>query len=247
MASGHDAHQCVSQLRQTLAADKLPIGFFLGAGCPCAVMVQNEASTGMSSIIPDIQGLTSYIDGILTANDEAKSPYAKLRALFKEDEVETPNVELMLNRVRQFREVAGKAGVRGLSADELSVLDKHICQSIRSRVTRSLPPPSTPYHSLAEYIGRHRSPSTELFTTNYDLLLEEALEYHQVPYSMDLSGHLAPSLIRRRLRMSKCPHDGLDCGSCTDPSIGDSTGRRRRYSALSARIVVTSYSSIRRT
>lgn len=102
MASGHDAHQCVSQLRQTLAADKLPIGFFLGAGCPCAVMVQNEASTGMSSIIPDVQGLTSYIDGILTANDEAKSPFAKLRALFKEDEVETPNVELMLNRVRQF-------------------------------------------------------------------------------------------------------------------------------------------------
>jgi len=205
MASGHDAHQCVSQLRQTLAADKLPIGFFLGAGCPCSVMVQNEDSTGMSSIIPDIRGLTSYIDGILTANDEAKSPFAKLRALFKEDEVETPNVELMLNRVRQFREVAGKVGVRGLSADELSVLDKHICQSIRSRVTRSLPPPSTPYHSLAEYIGRHRSPSTELFTTNYDLLLEEALEYHQVPYFDGFVGSSRPFFDQKAIEDVEVP------------------------------------------
>lgn len=31
MVSGHDALECVTQLRQTLASDKLPIGSFLGA------------------------------------------------------------------------------------------------------------------------------------------------------------------------------------------------------------------------
>jgi hypothetical protein len=205
MVFGHDAHQCVSQLRQTLAADKLPIGFFLGAGCPCAVMVRNDVGTGLSSIIPDIRGLTSHIHDILTASDEAKTSYSKLLNLFKEDEIATPNIEVMLNRVRQFREVAGKVGVRGLSADELTVLDKHICNAIRARVTRSLPPPSTPYHSLAEYIGRHRSPSMELFTTNYDLLLEEALEYHQVPYFDGFVGSARPFFDQKAIEDSEIP------------------------------------------
>ncbi|UWU75570.1 SIR2 family protein [Bradyrhizobium huanghuaihaiense] len=192
MAFEHDAHQCVSQLRQTLSADKLPIGFFLGAGCPCAVMVDGADGSGMSSIIPDIRGLTAYIHEVLTATDDAKETYSKLLGLFKEDEIESPNVELMLNRVRQFRQVAGKVGVRGLSADELASLDRHICKSIGARVKRSLPPDWTPYHSLAEYVGRHRSPSTELFTTNYDMLLEEALEHQQVPYFDGFVGSSRP-------------------------------------------------------
>lgn len=204
MTSGHDAHQCVSQLRQTLAADKLPVGFFLGAGCPCSVTVTDKGGSGASPIIPDIRGLTSYIDGILVANKVAKDPYSKLLDLFKEDEVDTPNIELMLNRVRQFREVAGKVGVRGLSAAELTTLDQHICNSIRERVTRSLPPPATSYHSLAEYI-RHRSSITELFTTNYDLLLEEALEYHQVPYFDGFIGSARPFFDQRAIEDNEVP------------------------------------------
>lgn len=98
-----------------------------------------------------------------TANDQ----YSKLAGLFKADEVDTPNIERILNRVRRFREVAGKVDARGLSADELTTLDRHICDSIRERVTRSLSPPATSYHLLAE-CTRHRSPVTELFTTNYD-------------------------------------------------------------------------------
>lgn len=205
MTSGHDAHQCVTQLRQTLAADKLPIGFFLGAGCPCAVIVKDKTGSGSSSIIPDIRGLTSYIDGILTANDEVEGSYSKLMSLFKEDEIDAPNIELMLNKVRQFREVAGKAGIRGLSADELTKLDKHICNSIRTRVTRALPPPATPYHCLAEYIGRHRSSSMELFTTNYDLLLEEALEYHHVPFFDGFVGSARPFFDQKAIEDAEIP------------------------------------------
>ena len=205
MTFGHDAHQCVSQLRQTLAADKIPVGFFLGAGCPCAVKVGEGNGSAPSSIIPDIRGLTAFIHTELLASSDAKDSYSKLLALFKEDEIESPNVEQMLNRVRQFREVAGKVGVRGLSADELTELDKHICKSIRTRVTRSLPAASTPYHSLAEYVGRHRSPSTELFTTNYDVLLEEALEHHQVPYFDGFVGSSRPFFDQKAIEDGEVP------------------------------------------
>lgn len=205
MTFGHDAHQCVSQLRQTLAADKLPVGFFLGAGCPCAVKV-DEGNGSVVSIIPDIRGLTAFIHKKLLESDGAKDSYSKLLSLFKEDEIESPNVEQMLNRVRQFREVAGKVGVRGLSAGELTVLDKHVCESIRTRVTRPLPAAPTPYHSLAEYVGRHRSPSTELFTTNYDLLLEEALEHHQVPYFDGFVGSSRPFFDQKAIEDGEVPH-----------------------------------------
>jgi len=54
----HDPVQCVKQLRQTLAADKLSVGFFLGAGCPCAIRVPCKGEEGDAPLIPDIEGLT---------------------------------------------------------------------------------------------------------------------------------------------------------------------------------------------
>ncbi|MCZ8488372.1 SIR2 family protein [Vibrio lentus] len=42
---------------------------------------------------------------------------------------------------------------------------------------------NTPYHDLCTWIGSiDRRMPIELFTTNYDLLLEEALEDEEIPY-----------------------------------------------------------------
>jgi hypothetical protein len=46
-----------------------------------------------------------------------------------------------------------------------------------------LPDNRTPYHTLVKWINSiDREVHIEVFTTNYDLLLEEALEYLEVPY-----------------------------------------------------------------
>ena len=58
MDSIHDPSQCVAQLRQTLAADKLSVGFFLGAGCPCSVRIPDEIVGAERPLIPDIKGMT---------------------------------------------------------------------------------------------------------------------------------------------------------------------------------------------
>jgi hypothetical protein len=199
----HDPLQCVTQLRQTLSADKLSIGFFLGAGCPCAVRI--SGASGDLPIIPDIKGLTARVHAVLIADDAYEASYQKLSKTFIEDSMVNPTIEEMLNRIRAFRDVAGNAGVRDLSFEELNNLDRHICLSIRNIVTCSLPPQRTPYHSLASFIGSRRSPFTEIFTTNYDVLIEQALESGRVPYFDGFVGSSRPFFDQRSIEDGEIP------------------------------------------
>lgn len=201
----HDPLQCLMQLRQTLSADKLSIGFFLGAGCPCAVRVPKADGSGERAIIPDIRGLTNQVHATITASAAFKAPYETLIATFVEDEIANPTIEAKLNRIRSFRGVAGKAGVRGLTCDQLNNLDREICQAIRNVVTCTLPAKPTPYHSLARFIDRHRSPFTEIFTTNYDVLVEQALEEQRVPYFDGFVGSSRPFFDQRAIEDGEIP------------------------------------------
>lgn len=200
----HDPLQCATQLRQTLSADKLSIGFFLGAGCPCAVRISNENADGDRPIIPDINGLTETIHTAMSAS-HLKVLYEALTKTFIEDAVVKPTIEVMLNRIRSFREVAGKTGIRGLSLEGLNELDREICQSIRKVVTCRLPSQMTPYHALARFIRNHRSPFTEVFTTNYDVLVEQALESQRVPYFDGFIGSSRPFFDQRAIEDGEIP------------------------------------------
>jgi hypothetical protein len=201
----HDPLQCVTQLRQTLSADKLSFGFFLGAGCPCAVRVPGENGGSDQPIIPDIKGLTAKVHGTISGSATGKAAYAKLVKSFVEDEKQEPNIEIMLNRIRSFREVAGKTGVRNFSFDELDALDREICQAIRAAATCNLPAQFTPYHALAAFIGNHRAPFTEIFTTNYDVLVEQALERQRVPYFDGFIGSSHPFFDQRAIEDGEIP------------------------------------------
>jgi hypothetical protein len=201
----HNPLQCLTQLRQTLSADKLSIGFFLGAGCPCAVRIPNESGDGDRPIIPDIKGLTKKVHATVSNSDTCKLSYETLSKTFAEDGLVDPTIEAMLNRIRSFREVAGKAGVRGILFNELDELDREICQCIRTAVTCSLPTHRTPYHALAGYIGSHRAPFTEIFTTNYDVLVEQALEDRRVPYFDGFVGSSRPFFDQRAIEDGEIP------------------------------------------
>lgn len=180
MNQEHDPELYANYLRQCLSEDKRPIGLFLGAGCPMAVRVNRGGKD--EPLIPDIWGMTTRIEEILEKSP-IKDAYAKLCEHFKKDGVSKPNVEGLLTHVRSLKQVAGTEEVRGLSASNLEALDKLICDSLVNIAKCSLPKTKTPFHQLATWVGAiQRSQPVELFTTNYDLLLEEALELHRVPY-----------------------------------------------------------------
>jgi hypothetical protein len=201
----HDPSQCVKQLRQTLAADKLAVGFFLGAGCPCAVRVPAGTDGTEKSLIPDVRGLTSDVDAQMLGSKDHAPAYKKLTGVMAQDGDTSPTIETMLTRIRTLREVAGKAAVRGLSFAELDLLDKAICLGIKQTVTCSLPNEATPYHALARFIGTQRYPLTELFTTNYDVLMEQSLEECRVPFFDGFVGSFRPFFDQRSVEEDKIP------------------------------------------
>jgi hypothetical protein len=221
----HDPLQHTQQMRQTLSADKLSVGFFLGAGCPCAVRTSADAP-----LIPDIKGLTAQVLAKL-AEGKHSPALLQLQAIFAEDGDGSATVETMLNRIRSLREVAGKATVRGLSFEDLDELDRGICNLIRALVTCNLPGTSTPYHELARFIGQHRSPFTEIFTTNYDVLMEQALEASRVPYFDGFVGSSQPFFDQQAIEDDQIQEGGPAFGSCTALSTGASTPSPSGYSA----------------
>lgn len=132
-------------------------------------------------LIPDIAGMTKCVENKLPA--EVAKLYAMACSHFKTDGLPTPNVEGTLSHIRSLKQVAGKEVVRGLSLENLTQLDDAICDVLSLECSWPLPTPTTPYHTLAAWIGAiQRVASVEVFTTNYDLLMEEALETTRVPY-----------------------------------------------------------------
>jgi hypothetical protein len=174
----HDPIKHVKFLRQALSQDKKPLGFFLSAGCPLAV----ETSDKDIPLIPDVAGLTSFVRDELESKTEKKNTFDKLINEVGLSLRNTNNIEDILSFVRGLKEVSTGNAVRGLTKEELESLEKNICSKIVSKLDVSLPCKNTPYHKLAHWISIDREKPIEIFTTNYDLLLEEAFEDLSLPY-----------------------------------------------------------------
>ncbi len=180
MDNYHDPIRQLKYLRQTLSQNKKPLGFFLAAGCPLAVKVPVDKSP----LIPDIAGLTKFVNDELKGTD-GKNTYDLLIGELIKTGNTSPNIEDILSFVRALKQVScGATEVRGLKESELTDLEKNICKKIVERTRVALPDKETPYHQLAHWIhliDRGDSP-IECFTTNYDLLAEQAFEETGVAY-----------------------------------------------------------------
>lgn len=179
----HDPERQAGYIRQALTQGRRPLGFLLGAGCP--VSIRDEHG---NALIPDIAGLTENVRTDLSASDRAD-----VWAILEAQLAANSNVEAILSHIRSLRVVAGADTVRGLSADDLDALDAAICTTIVGAANKQLPTSDTPYHKLASWVGSSiRAYPVELFTPNYDLLLEQALEAIRVPYFDGFVGSVAP-------------------------------------------------------
>jgi hypothetical protein len=171
--SDHDPLRHLEYLRQVLRQDKSPVGFFLSAGCGVAVNGKK------APLIPDIAGMTLKVRTQLEASDSGD----KFGALVETFEKNDPNIEDMLSRIRGLTSVAEAGPFNGLDKDDLLALDGAISTAIAKLVDVYLPSGPRPHLSLAAWAGSmERSSPVELFTTNYDLLFEQALERVGVPY-----------------------------------------------------------------
>ncbi len=165
----HDPQTFATSLGAKLATRSRHVCMFLGAGA------------ARSCGLPDVAGLQTRVQSELNPAD---------RALF-ERQIGGRNIEQALSRLRRIAGlITGNETVDDLTAPQAAALDVSVCQAI----VRSLDIDSAdlrPMCRLAAWVARadYRLP-VELFTVNYDLLLETALESLGVPYFDGFVGNL---------------------------------------------------------
>ena len=185
----HNPDRYMVDLRQILSQGRKRIGLLIGAGAPVSVKVNNDGKlddTG-NPLIPDVENLTARVQGELT-NDEKAVINALLPQLG-----DKPNIEKILTQVRQLSQVIGTEKVHGCNGEEYAALAGKICESIGKIVAPALPKETNSYTELVSWIGgTHREHPVEIFTPNYDLLIEEAFERAKLPYFDGFSGAHRP-------------------------------------------------------
>ena len=178
----HNPDQYMASLRQIIAQGRKRIGLIIGAGAP--VGIQKPGTT--DSLIPAVEGLTKAI--LATLDEKYGTTLKGISA-----ELKNPNIETILSRIRSLAGVIGKTRVHGLPGEGFEMLGTSICDEIGKIVNQDLPGGSSAYTELVAWItGADRPHPVEIFTTNYDLLFEQALERAKTPFFDGFSGAYEP-------------------------------------------------------
>ncbi|MCY3861772.1 MAG: SIR2 family protein [bacterium] len=186
----HNPDQYMADLRHILSQGRKRIGLLIGAGAPTAIRIDEKGCTvdnGGSPLIPDVAGLT---DAVMCSLPE---PDKDIVEKLKLDLDEPINIETILTQIRKLSQAIGSAKIHGLDSNGYEELAKRVCEGIGEIVKAELPSNSNPYSDVASWIsGTTRSHAIEIFTPNYDLLIEEALERVHAPYFDGFSGSFRP-------------------------------------------------------
>ena len=185
----HNPDRFMVDLRQILSQGRKRIAFLIGAGAPVSIRLNSEGriDEGGSPLIPDVARLTDLVVGKLEEGDKRV-----IAALFPQIG-DTVNIETILTRIRRLSEAIGDEKIHDHNGADYEALAYRICREIGQIVSCPLPNEPNPYGELAMWIGgTHRDHPVEIFTPNYDLLLEEAFEKARLPYFDGFSGSHQP-------------------------------------------------------
>ena len=186
----HNPDRYMADLRQILSQGRKRIGLLIGAGAPTAIRVDGDGcivEDGGAPLVPDVAGLTDAVVSALSEDDKEIIEVLKLEL------TGLINIETILTQVRKLAQAIGSACVHGLDANGYDAMAQRICEKIGTCVNATLPQNPNPYSEVASWIsGTRRLHSIEIFTSNYDLLIEEALERERAPYFDGFSGSYRP-------------------------------------------------------
>jgi hypothetical protein len=197
--SFHDPRHEVEKFREHLASHQNPITFLIGAGASCSP--RDLAGKVLDpTLVPAVVSLGQLCaEAVTKAGTQHKRVYDALAAQIESHEHRASrpaDIEEILSAVRL---AAAAMGPTDSVADGTKEQLIEIEGAIRERIAHAaLPdeariPASLPHHALARWIGRiARVTPVELFTTNYDTLLERALEDERIPFYDGFAGGRKP-------------------------------------------------------
>lgn len=158
----HDPEQVLIDLTEKLATRRRHVVLLLGAG------------TGCAAGLPDLAGMAHDVGERLEGAE--KDRYQQLSV--------SRNVEQVLTHLRLVAAVTAGTdqSIDGLDADGAKGLDHRICSAI-AEVILETPTTLEHHRRFGTWVARSQYDSpVEIFTTNYDLLLEHGLEQAGAPY-----------------------------------------------------------------
>lgn len=172
----------IRELKTHLSYSK-NIGFFFGAGTSCALG------------IPNVEQLTTGIESKLTGDFLVNFKLVKtdLETIITTRKV---NIEDILNQIRRIRELTGETVkvYEGVSGENAKLLDKEICTIIYNIIVDK--ESGADIEKTKKFFAwlslLNRDYSKEVFTTNYDLIIEKSLEASQIPYFDGFVGSYEP-------------------------------------------------------
>jgi len=173
----------VRELKTQLSYSK-NIGFFFGAGTSCALK------------IPNVEQLTTGIEAEL--KDENKTNFIAIKEDLKTIITDrNVNIEDILNHIRRIREITGEVNTKsyqGITGESAKNLDIEICKIIYQIIAKkeAVADISQTKKFFAWLSMLNRDFSKEIFTTNYDLIIEKSLEASQIPYFDGFVGSFEP-------------------------------------------------------
>lgn len=180
--SVHNPDQYMSSLRTIIAGGRKRIGLLIGAGASAGMAKED----GTYPLIPAVAELTTRV--LAALSPKYATQIAALKAELDKDDIET-----ILSRVRSLSKVIGVAEVHGLNGKGYETFGEAICTEIGKIVDVQLPKGESAYNDLVNWItGTSRDHPIEIFTTNYDLLMEEAFERSRAPYFDGFTGGREP-------------------------------------------------------
>ena len=182
----HDAARTLTDLRDHLARHDKPIAFFFGAGTSCSIWIPTIGDpTKDEPLIPAVAGLTKTCENAVNSlGGSFEKAWGSIVA-FCEANGQDPNIESILSRVRMMLSAVGTTDtLAGLDKAAIERFEECIRKTIAEAVSPDLTrvPDTAAHHKLAGWIGKsQRQKPVEIFTVNYDVLFEHAIESAKIP------------------------------------------------------------------
>lgn len=206
--ASHDANKTVADLRDHLARHDKPIAFLFGAGTSCSVKaIRPDGATPDEPLIPAVAGLTricaTEVRGLGKKYEQA---WSKVEAQCASNGA-IPNVEAILSRLRMMLGAMGTEDkLLGLDHSGIAKFEETVRRTIArvSSPDRRRIPEETPHRLMARWVARmSRKYPVEIFTLNYDVLLEMAFEAERIPLFDGFVGGYRPFFLPDSLRRAE--------------------------------------------
>lgn len=198
MNNTHDPREYIRQLQQILVSGSKRIGFLLGAGSSMIKEKNHKDQSGNDIKLPLVPGTAEItqkvVEKIATTKEQKAIQYIKTEL---ESEGKIFHVENLLSKIVQKEQVVANEKLCGLTKSEFKTLKQNVENIIKELVSvhkeKDLLDWLNTHQKFAKWVNEaSRRNGVEIFTTNYDYLLEISFENSNYPYFDGFVGSFAP-------------------------------------------------------